>query len=224
MHKYKKVLLIAIAMITFLVAAGATVAFTQAKEMAALDQAGQEPDQPPPGPRLVDHLRRARRLRQWRGLKDAALADELNITVDEMVEARQAARLTVIQQAADEGLISEERAELMLARAAMQGTIDRDEVIAQVLGISVAELAAAREEGKNIRQLAAELGLDGPTIRENMKAIREATILQAEVEGIIIEEQAELLLNAPAPRFRGRLGPAPRSAGGLRPPFTCEFN
>jgi len=205
MHKYKKVLLIAIAMITFLVAAGATVAFTQAKEMAALEPAGLEPGQPPPGPRLVDHLRRARRFQQGRELMDAALADELNITVDELVAARQAARLTAIQQAADEGQISEERAELMLARAAMQGTIDRNEVIAQVLGISVAELAAAREEGKNIRQLAAELGLDGPTIRGNM---------QAEVEGIIIEEQAELLLNAPAPRFRGRLGPAPRSAGG----------
>ena len=139
---------------------------------------------------------------------DTALADELNITVDELVTARQAARLTAIQQAADEGLISEERAELMLARAAMQGTIDHDEVIAQVLGISVAELAAAREEGKNIRQLAAELGLDGPTIRENMKAVREATILQAEADGVITEEQAELLLNAPAPRPRPRPRPA----------------
>ena len=78
------------------------------------------------------------------------------------------------------------------------------EVIAQVLGISVDELAAAREEGKNIRQLAAELGLDGPTIRENMKAVREATILQAAADGVITEEQAELLLNAPAPRLRPR--------------------
>ena len=214
MHKYKKILVITIAMITLLVAAGATVAFTKAGEPAAQDHAGQEPDQPPPGRRLVENVRRARRLRQAHELMDAALADELNITVDELVTARQAARLTVIQQAADEGLISQERADLMLARAAMQGYIDRDEVIAQVLGITVAELDAAREEGKNIRDLAAELELDGPTIRENMKAIREATILQAEAEGIITEEQAELLLNAPAPRFRGRPGPAPRSAGG----------
>jgi hypothetical protein len=203
MHKYKKLLLIAIAMITLLIAGGATVAFTKAGEPAAQDHAGQDPDQPPPGRRLADHLRRARRLHQGRELMDAALANELNITVDELVTARQAARLTVIHQAADQGLISEERAELMLARAAMQGTFDHDEVITQVLGISVVELAAAREEGKNIRQLAAELGLDGLTIRENMKAVREATILQAAADEVITEEQAELLLNAS--RLRPRL-------------------
>ena len=210
MHKHKILLAIAIAMITLLLAAGGTVAFTEAGEPAVQDHAGQEPDQPHPGRRLADNLRRARRFRQGRELMNAALADELNITVDELV----AARLTAIQQAAGEGLISQERADLMLARAAMQGYVDRDEVIAQVLGITVAELDAAREEGKNIRELAAELELDGPTIRENMQAIREATILQAEAEGIITEEQAELLLNALTPRFRGRPGPARRSAGG----------
>ncbi len=181
MHNFKKVLIITMAMIAILVVAGATVAFSQAGGTAAQsparqDQAGQDPAQPPLGQRLADRVRRARRFFQAHELMDVALAGELNITVDELVTARQAARLTVIQQTAGEGLISEERAELMLAQAALQGYLDRDELIAQVFNITVAELQAARAEGKNIRQIAAELSLNGPTVRENMKAVREATI------------------------------------------------
>jgi len=213
MHNVKKFLLIAMAMIAFLIAAGATVAFTQTGGTAAQDPAGQGPAQPPLGQRLADRVRRARRFFQAHELMDAALAGELNITVDELVAARQAARLTVIQQAAGEGLISEERAELMLAQAALQGYLDRDELIAQVLNITVAELQAARAEGKNIRQIAVELGLDGPTVRENIKAVRETTILQAAADGVIIDDQAELLLNAPR-RFRQAPLPLPASVMG----------
>lgn len=146
MQKHKKLLTVGFVMILLLLAAGATVAFTQVQELA-----GQEPDQPPPGPRLVDRVRRAHRFQLGRELLDAALADELDISVEDLISARQAAHQTAIQKAADEGLISEDRAELMLARAALAGYIDRNELIAQVLGLSVAELEAAREEGQNLR-------------------------------------------------------------------------
>ncbi len=126
---------------------------------------------------------------------DEALADELNITVEELVSARQAARVTAIQQAEEEGLISADRAQLMLARAAMHEYIQRDQFIADVLEISLEELEAALEEGKNLRQLAIELGLDWQTIRENIRMTWEENIRQAEADGVITQEQAELLLN-----------------------------
>ena len=82
MQKYNKLLTVGFVMILLLLAAGPTVAFTQAQEPA-----GQEPDQPPPGARLVDRVRRARRFQLGRELLNGALADELDISVEELVSA-----------------------------------------------------------------------------------------------------------------------------------------
>lgn len=199
MRKRRKAILIAVAAI-LLLGAVATMAFAQPEESMELVAEELREDRPP-WARLADHIRKARKHHRMRLLMDEALADELNITVEELISARQAARVTAIQQAEEEGLISADRAQLLLARTALHEYIQKDQFIADVLELSTEELETAREEGKNLRQLAIELGLDWRTVRENIRATWEENIRKAKADGVINQEQAELLLNNP-PKFR----------------------
>lgn len=199
MRKRRKAILIAVAAI-LLLGAVATMAFAQPEESMEL-VAEELREDLPPWARLADHIHKARKHHRMRLLMDEALADELNITVEELISARQAARVTAIQQAEEEGLISADRAQLLLARTALHEYIQKDQFIADVLELSTEELETAREEGKNLRQLAIELGLDWRTVRENIRATWEENIRKAKADGVINQEQAELLLNNP-PKFR----------------------
>jgi hypothetical protein len=109
------------------------------------------------------------------------LADALGITTDELAEAQDAARLAVIDQALADGLITEAQAEQMRAGNGMFGRgfgfglgffgagIDHDAYLADALGITVAELDAARLEA------------------------HEAAMADAVAEGTITQEQADLM-------------------------------
>jgi hypothetical protein len=196
MRLYKKGLVIISAVVLLFVVAGATVAFTQDQDPQRLAEDQGTVDQPPWN-RVVRRIRQLRTEHRLRQLMTDALAAELELSVEELTAARQAAWAKAIEQARDEGLISKQRADLMLARTALAGYVQMDQLAAGILGISVDELVAAHQEGKTLRQLATELGLDWPTVRDNFQSVREDTIRQAVVESVITEEQAELLLNNP---------------------------
>jgi ribosomal protein S20 len=146
-----------------------------------------------------------RGIHRVREIWDAALADALGLSVEELQAARQEALETTLEQAVEEGVLSEERAEIMLARAALAATLDPDAILAQVLGITTDDLQAARDEGKTLAELVEELGLDPATIRDNMVATREQVIQQAVGDGVITPEQAELLQNRPVFGFCSRV-------------------
>ncbi len=173
MNKTKKLLGISFGLIALLIAAGTTLAFTQA------------PDQSQPA--ATDEPFQARQRR------DEALAQALGISIDELQAARQEAFDVALDQMVAEGLLSEERAALMRARAAFLSSLDRDEILAQALGISAADLQAAREDGQNPRQLVTDLGLDPATVRQNLAEARDAAIEAAVANGLITPEQGQLL-------------------------------
>lgn len=131
--------------------------------------------------------------RRAKEIMDEALADALGITVEELQAARQEARIVALDQAVTEGLMARNRAELLKARIALARTIDKDEVLADILGISVEELKAARDEGKTLPDLAAELNLERSDLARRWPEVRKRLLEQAVVDGIITEEQAELL-------------------------------
>lgn len=84
-------------------------------------------------------------------------------------------------------------------RELLDSIVDRDEILAAVLGITAEELAAAKEAGASIDELIAEAGLDKETVRTEMKdAITEA-VEQAVTDGTLTQEQADLILTPPAP-------------------------
>lgn len=125
---------------------------------------------------------------------DAFIADELGVTVEELQAARQAAAEAALDQAVAEGVITEEQAELMKARHALMGYIDKQGLLAAALGIDVADLETARQEGKSIPYLMGELGLDPAEVRDALQAAYEDAVQGAVDEGVISEAQAEDIL------------------------------
>lgn len=202
MSKYRKILGVAVIVLVLVIAAGATMAFAQEGDNPP-DDGALILDMESPWARLAHRFRHWWNQARWREIMNSALANELDITVDELYDARNAARLTALEQLVDEELVSEERADLIIARLALASTIEKGELTAQALGITVEELVAAREEGKNLRQLVMELELAPATVRGNLKAAYDEAIQQAVIEGVLTQEQADLLLeNPPRPDRR----------------------
>jgi len=88
---------------------------------------------------------------------DELLAEALGITVEELQQAREAANKAAIQQAVDEGYITQAQADQLLAQDGRprggrgfipfvpEGTIDMEALLADALGITTDELADAQE-------------------------------------------------------------------------------
>jgi len=113
------------------------------------------------------------------------LANALGIGIDKLQAAYETARTAAIEQAVEQGLITQEQADQMLVwggfggrrfgffgfrrapKDVAEGTIDEEALLAQALNITVDQLQAAREEAN------------------------QAAIAQAVEEGIITQEQAD---------------------------------
>ncbi|MGC9348424.1 MAG: hypothetical protein ACP5JG_09830 [Anaerolineae bacterium] len=118
------------------------------------------------------------------------LAAELGISVEELENAYEEAREAAIEQAVEEGLITQEQADQMLVwgdrrgfgfkgfgrapKGVGAGAIDENALLADALGVSVETLQAARE------------------------AANEAALAQAVEEGLITQEQADEMLSRKA--------------------------
>lgn len=133
---------------------------------------------------------------------DQALADALNITVEELTAAQETARQTLLQQAVDEGQITQEQADAIISgeglRSIMSDIFNADMMktaVANALGLTVEELEAAQAEGKRLPQIAAEQGVELSAVREAMQAAHEAAIAQAVADGLLTQEQADQLQN-----------------------------
>jgi hypothetical protein len=99
---------------------------------------------------------------------------------------------------------------LITARQALRDYIDQDAILAGVLGISTEELAAAKEDG-TVRDLIVNSGLSPEEMRTAVQEAHEAAVAQAVADGVITQEQADMLPDAP-PRGHGRPG-GPRGGG-----------
>jgi hypothetical protein len=113
----------------------------------------------------------------------AFLAEALGIDVEELHEAREAARRAAIQLALEQGLITEEQANRML-----------------ILGGPVRH---GRGRGSSIDEtalLADALGITVEALEEAQEAAFEAGVEEAVEEGLITEEQAEEMLRRRALR------------------------
>lgn len=160
------------------------------------------------------------------------LAEALGISVEELDAAYETATAAAIQQAVDEGLLTEEQAEELSARGLgfhrgfgfglHIGGLDYDALLAEALGISVEELQEARNEVHTIRlaemveagvitQEEADLMLarkavqdyiDTDAVSEALQSAYEAAVDEALAAGAITQEQADLMLEN-MPAFDG---------------------
>jgi hypothetical protein len=145
-----------------------------------------------------------------RGAGDELLAAELGITVEELEAAKETARDAAQAQAIEDGIITQEQVDLREAGQALREYIDQDAVLADLLGLSAEEFEAAKEEG-SIRDLVEASGLSQEEIQTAMEEAHAAAVAQAVADGVITQEQADQLEEAP-----GRGGPCGGGHGGPR--------
>jgi uncharacterized protein (DUF433 family) len=126
---------------------------------------------------------------------DALLADELGISAEDLQAARQESAEAAMQDAIENGDLTQEQVDMMEARQALKDyQVDRDSVL-EDLGISAEDLQAAREEGLRMDEILEQYGLTIEDVQAAMQAAHEEAIQAALDDGAITQEQADLLLS-----------------------------
>ncbi len=125
--------------------------------------------------------------------EQALLADALGITVEQLQAARETANQAAIAQAVEQGLITQEEADAMQAHKNVQSYLERDALLAKVLGMTMEELQAAYDEGKTLTDLMTAKGLDAATVREKLQAAYSEALAQAVTDGVITQAQADAM-------------------------------
>lgn len=143
------------------------------------------------------------------GADEEALAEALGITVEELQAARQKLMADRLAQAVEDGIMTQEQADTMLAMSAVKAYIDREVILADALDMTVEELEAAREDGSLYDILSAITPAD---LQAQMQAATESAVQQAAADGAITQAQADLITEQIANgagmmgRFGGRGG------------------
>ncbi|PWH12698.1 MAG: hypothetical protein DDG59_15525 [Anaerolineae bacterium] len=190
------------------------------------------------------------------GMGGEALAQALGIRVEELQAAQQKAAEAALEKAVAEGLITQKQADWLRSNPRRfpagqrlfawfsQNGIDMDALMAEALGISVEQLAEARQkaveiaieqavtEGK-ITQEQADLMKARRALFSNqnfinaMRSAFEAAVKKAVQEGVITQAQADLILKQmqSQPNWQGMPGFVPPLRGHADdvPPFGDEM-
>lgn len=123
----------------------------------------------------------------------ALLAEALGRSVEELQAARAAARTAFLAELVDAGVVTQEQIDMMEAKRALSESINREALLAEALGIELAELEAAREAGASLRELLGDTSVE--EFAAAYMAAYEAAVLQAAADGVITDAQAEEFLS-----------------------------
>lgn len=134
---------------------------------------------------------------------DELLADALGISVDKLKAARQQAESDLLAQAVANGTITQEQADMIKARQALQSYLDPNTLLAQALGISTEQLQTYRDQGMSLSQILAKVGKTAIEVRDAEQAAYQAAVAKAVSDGVITQSQADQFL---AGGFRGLEG------------------
>jgi hypothetical protein len=126
---------------------------------------------------------------------DALLAEALEISVEELQAAREEAQSAMLAQAVEDGYLTQEQADLILARQALQSYLDPEVLFAEALGITTEQLQDYRDDGLTLSEILAESGMTAAEARDALSAACEAAVAQAVEDGVITQEQAEQVLS-----------------------------
>ena len=180
--KWTKTILISV-LAVLVMTIGAVGVFAQTDDTAPADEAV------PMGPNFHGHGRAG--FPHGDGdERQAELAAALGITVEDLEAAQQEAREARIAQLVEDGVLTLDQANLMLAMDALKQNIDRGALMAGVLGLTVEEFEAAREDG-SLRDLLANI--TPAELQEKTQAAFDEVLQQAVDDNVITAEQAELI-------------------------------
>jgi len=147
------------------------------------------------------------------GTKLPELAESLGVEMEVVEAAIEAARAEAIAQAVADGTITQEEADEIAERAFLKNVIrdifDRDAmtaVAADVLGLTVEELEAAKEEGVRFPELAEEAGIEMSVLTDAMEQAKADALQDAVDSGLITQEQADEIASHEGNRRHGKNG------------------
>lgn len=143
------------------------------------------------------------------------LAEALGISVDELKAAQLKALQKGLEAAVADERLTQAQADLMLAGAKLKGAIDREAILAEALGMTADELAAARAAGTTMREMLAQADLDAAALRDKISAATDAAIAKAVADGVITQAEADALTAAKDGRGMG-FGRHGGMRGGMR--------
>lgn len=123
--------------------------------------------------------------------RQAELAAALGITVEELEAAQQKVFAENLAQAVEDGALTQDQANTMLAMHALKSYIDREAMMAEALGLTADELATAIEDGTLYDLLA---NITPADLQAKMQAAMETAVAQAVADNVITQEQADLVL------------------------------
>jgi hypothetical protein len=126
------------------------------------------------------------------GANDEDLAEALGITAEELQAARQKVYADRLRQAVEDGTLTQDQANTLLAMQALKGYLDHGAIMAQALGLSLEEFDAANEDGTALRDLLADI--TPADLQERMQSAVEDAVQQAVEDNVITAEQAALVL------------------------------
>jgi hypothetical protein len=129
---------------------------------------------------------------------DALLAEALGISVEDLQAARDEAHAAALAELVDGGYLTQEQADLMTARQALKEYVDPDALTAEALGISLADLQAAREEGTSLPALLEELGLTFAEFAQAKQDAYQSAVQQAVDDNVLSQELADQILSGAA--------------------------
>lgn len=125
---------------------------------------------------------------------DEYLAEALGITLEQLQAARRTAMAAYLADAVTAGDITQEQADLALAKYALRDVIDQKALLAEALGMTTEELEAALDGGQSLSDLMTAAGMDADTLQTNLQAAYEAAVARAVADGVITQAQADAVL------------------------------
>ena len=124
------------------------------------------------------------------GANDEDLAAALGLSVEELQAAREEVAAERIAQAVDDGTLTLDQANTLLAMQALRGYLDKEALRAEPLGLSVQDLEAAREDG-TLSDLLADI--TPADLQEKMQTAVADALQRAVADTVITAEQADLV-------------------------------
>jgi hypothetical protein len=135
--------------------------------------------------------------------QDQLLADALDVSLDELRQARKelqnAAILEAVAQAVAAGAITQDEADEILAVKGLSDSISREDLAAEALGIDADQLQEAHRAHKQLPELLNEQGLTPLEFRENLQNAFQEAVEEAAAAGAITQDQADLILKNTGP-------------------------
>jgi hypothetical protein len=122
------------------------------------------------------------------------LAVALGITIEELQTAKEQAFEDALTAQVEEGNITEEQADLIKAKNALRGYLDPEAMMAKALGITEEQLESYRTQHLRPDEIAEDLGLTIDQLNEAIPAAYMSEVEQAVEDGVITQDQADLLL------------------------------